>query len=252
MKKIAFYGGSFDPLHCGHLTISRKLLEIFRLDEFVFIPAFHAPHKKRKKPTSAFHRFAMLALATNDEAKIKVSKMELDVPHKPYTYETLTRLKNELTDTQIFFVMGADSWQDITTWREWEKVLTLVNIIVVTRPDFEIGFSHVTNEIRERIIDLRNKVQSPKSKVQSPKSKVQSEDGNFNIEEFDLAKDIDRKDKLETLDFGLWTKIFITDAVQIDVSATKIRQKIRENAADWREDVPKEVAKYIEKYKLYI
>ena len=245
MKRIAFYGGSFDPLHRGHLTIARKLTEVFELDEFVFIPAFHAPHKKDKKPTSAFHRFAMLALATKDEAKIKVSKMELDVPHKPYTFETLTRLKNELTKTQIFFVMGADSWAEITTWREWEKVLTLVNIIVVTRPDFEIGFSHVTGEIRERIVDLRKK-------VQSPKSKVQSEGDISKIEKFILTENIGRKERLWTLDFGLWTKIFITDAVQIDVSATEIRRKIRENAADWREDVPEEVAKHIEKYKLYI
>ena len=245
MKRIAFYGGSFDPLHCGHLTIARKLTEIFQLDEFVFIPAFHAPHKKDKKPTSAFHRFAMLALATNDEAKIKVSKMELDVPHKPYTFETLTRLKNELTDARIFFVMGADSWADITTWREWEKVLTLVNIIVVTRPDFEIGFSHVTDEIRERIVDLRNQVQSPKPKVRNERNKS-------SVKEFGLAKNIDRKEGFKTLELGLGANIFITDAVQIDLSATEIRRKIREDISGWREDVPKEAAKYIEKYKLYI
>ena len=214
MKRIAFYGGSFDPLHNGHLTIAHKLLEVFELDEFVFIPAFHAPHKKDKRPTSAFHRFAMLAVATNDEPQIKVSKMELDVPERPYSVETLERLKNELPDAQIFFVMGADSWQDITTWREWEKVLTLVNIIVVTRPDYEIGFAHVTDEIRERIVDLRKP--ENKSKIKNQKS-----------------------------------KIYITDAVQIDVSATEIRQKIKENADDWREDVPQAVAKYIEKYELY-
>ena len=80
MKKIAFYGGSFDPLHTGHVQIAHQLTEVFELDEFVFIPAFHAPHKKDKKPTSAFHRYAMLCLATNDETKIKVSKMELDLP----------------------------------------------------------------------------------------------------------------------------------------------------------------------------
>jgi nicotinate-nucleotide adenylyltransferase len=224
MNRIAFYGGSFDPVHGGHLAIAQKLTEIFELDEFVFIPAFHAPHKKRKKPTSAFHRFAMLALATSREQKIKVSKMELDVPEKPYTIETLTRLKNDLTDARIFFVMGADSWQDITTWREWETVLTMVNIIVVTRPDYEIGFSHVTSEIRDRIVDLRESSQrsavsgQPKAEDQKPKIKDQ---------------------------------IYITDAVQIDVSATEIREKIRENATDWREDVPEEVAKYIEKYQIY-
>jgi nicotinate-nucleotide adenylyltransferase len=224
LKKIAFYGGSFDPPHCGHLTIARALLDVFALDEFVFIPAFHAPHKKDKKPTSAFHRFAMLALATNDEPQIKVSKMELDVPERPFTVETLTRLKTELTDTEIYFVMGADSWADITTWREWEKVLTLVKTIVVTRPDYEIGFAHVTDEIRERIVDLRK---GQESRVESREEKAES-----------------RKPKTEN-------RIYITDAVQIDVSATEIRQKIKENAGDWREDVPQAVAKYIEKYELY-
>jgi nicotinate-nucleotide adenylyltransferase len=224
MRRIAFYGGSFDPLHNGHLTIARTLSEQFKLDEFVFVPAFHAPHKKDKKPTSAFHRFAMIALATNNEAKIEVSKMELELPERPYTVETLTRLKNELPDAQIFFVMGADSWTEITTWREWEKVLTLVNIIVVTRPDYEIDFAHVTDEIRARIVDWRR---------------------NFN------AKTQTRKDAKESGIWNLESGIFITDSVQIDISATEIRQKIKENADDWQKDVPNEVAKYIEKYELY-
>jgi nicotinate-nucleotide adenylyltransferase len=216
MKRIAFYGGSFDPLHNGHLTIARKLTEIFDLNAFVFIPAFHAPHKKDKNPTSAFHRYAMLALATNDEPNIEISRMELDVPARPYTFETLLRLKNELKDTRIFFVMGADSWQDITTWREWETVLTLVNIIVVTRPGYEIGFSHITEEIKARILDLRN---------------------NYELRE------------LKKVTGNL--QIYITDVVQMNVSATEIRRKIKINATDWRKDVPVEVAKYIEKYELY-
>jgi nicotinate-nucleotide adenylyltransferase len=227
MKRIAFYGGSFDPPHDGHLTIADKLLEVFRLDEFVFIPAFHAPHKKDKRPTSAFHRFAMLALATNDEPQIKVSKMELDVPERPFTVETLARLKNELPEAQIFFVMGADSWADITTWREWEKVLTLVNIIVVTRPAYEIGFDHVTDEIRERIVDLRNSGQQREAVVGGQNSILTDH-------------------RPPTTDH-----IYITDAVQIDVSATEIRREIKENKQDWQTDVPPAVAKYIEKYELY-
>lgn len=226
MRRIAFYGGSFDPVHCGHLTIARKLTELFELDEFVFVPAFHAPHKKRKKPTSAFHRYAMLALATDAEAKIKVSKMELEAPEKPYTVETLTRLKNELTGTRIFFVMGADSWADITTWREWEKVLTMTNIIVVTRPGYEIGFSHVTEEIRARIVDQRVLSREPEVSGQ--------------------------KNGLETQDSGSETRIFITDAVRIDASATEIREKIRQKTEGWRGDVPEDAAKYIEKYRLYV
>jgi nicotinate-nucleotide adenylyltransferase len=215
MKKIAFYGGSFDPVHNGHLAIADKLTEVFELDEFVLIPAFHAPHKSRLKPTSAYQRFAMLSLATNDEKKIKVSTMELEVPEKPYSIETLTKLKSELIDTEIFFVMGADSWQEITTWREWEKVLTIVNIIVVTRPKYEIGFSHVTNEIRKRIIDLRERKISDKERTSEA------------------------------------TKIYITDAVQMDISATRIRKMIREKDENWKDVVTKEVAGHIEKYNLY-
>ncbi len=219
MKQIAFYGGSFDPPHIGHLTIARKLSKLFALDEFVFIPAFHAPHKKNKKPTSAFHRFAMLSLATDDEGKFRVSTVELDAPEKPFTYETQSKLKNDSPNAEIFFVIGADSWAEIDTWREWEKVLTQTNIIVVTRPDYEISFSHINEKIKRRIINLKDN-QELKSKIQNPKSKIQ--------------------------------KIYITDAVNLDVSATEIRRKIRAKENDWRELVPNEVAKYIEKYELYI
>jgi nicotinate-nucleotide adenylyltransferase len=244
MKKIAFYGGSFDPVHDGHLTIARKLIDLFALDEFVFVPAFHAPHKKDKKPTSAFHRFAMLCLATNDLRRIEVSKIELDAPEKPYTFETLTKLKDELTNAVIFFVMGADSWIEITTWREWEKVLTLTNVIVVTRPGYDIGFSHVTEEIRVRIVDLREKISSLNFQV-SGKS-----DDHENRREKLLREDI-KEGKLEISDLKFDTKIFITDAVQLDISATEIRRKVREGENGWRELVPEEVAKYVEKYDIY-
>ncbi len=231
MKKVAFYGGSFDPLHNGHLTIARKLTEIFEFDEFVFIPAFHAPHKKGKTPTSAFHRFAMLCLATGSEDKIRVSKMELDAPEKPFTFETQMKLKSELPDAEIFFVIGADSWAEVDTWREWGKVLTLTNIIVVTRPDYEIGFSHISKEIKPRIVDLRKK-------------ELQIANYEFRENEYKAAGD----SRFTIHD----SRIFITDAVNLDVSATEIRRKIRAEENDWRELVPPEVAKYIKKYELYI
>lgn len=229
MKRIAFYGGSFDPPHDGHLTIARRLTEVFALDEFVFIPAFHAPHKKDKQPTSAFHRFAMLCLATANEAKIGVSKIELDQPERPFTFETQTKLKAELTGAEIFFVVGADSWNEINLWREWEKVLTLTNIVVVTRPRYEINFSHVTDEIQKRIVDLRGE----KSRVenrQSAEIKNARNDSRFTIYD---------------------SLIYLTDAVNLDVSATEIRGKIRAGDKIWLEDVPPAVAKYVEKYELY-
>jgi nicotinate-nucleotide adenylyltransferase len=219
MKRIAFFGGSFDPVHNAHLRIAQKLPRLFALDEFNFVPAFHAPHKPDVKPLPAYHRFAMLALATNNEPKVKVSTIELDVPERPYTIETATKLLTELgNETQIFFVIGADSWRDITTWREWEKLLLRVNFIIVGRPGVEINFSHVTPAVIARIIDLRG----------------QGEAGM--IEQVSGLKE---------------EKIYFTDAVKLDISATAIRQKINKNAADRWADLPEEVAKYIEKYQIY-
>jgi nicotinate-nucleotide adenylyltransferase len=214
MKRIAFYGGSFDPVHNGHLTIAGALAELFELDEFVLIPAFHAPHKVRLKPTSAYDRYAMLCIATQNMPNVNVSKMEIEMPERPYSVETLTRLKAEMPDATTFFVIGADSWKDIRTWREWQSVLLMTNIIVMTRPGYEIGFEHVTDEIRDRIVDLR-------------------------------ARDF--KDTRSTAK----DQIFITDAVNLDISATEIRRNIREGKSSWRDDVPPEVANYIEKYQIY-
>jgi nicotinate-nucleotide adenylyltransferase len=216
-RRIAFYGGSFDPVHDGHVAISRALIKQFSLDEFVFIPAFHAPHKPHRKPTSPFHRYAMLALATNDIADVRVSTMEVELPEKPYTVETLARLTEKYPGDAIFFVMGADSWMEITTWREWEKVLTMSNHIVVTRPGVEIGLGHITGQIRERVTDLRGGV-----------------DG------VDAAYATDNE-----------RKIYISDAVNLDISSTEIRNRIRSDSPDRWAELQQQVAKYIEKYQIY-
>lgn len=211
-RKTAVYGGSFDPVHNAHLKIGKALPSQFVLDRFVYIPAFNAPHKSSRKPTSAYDRYAMLCLATQDEPQLTVSRMEIETPERPFSVETLARLNEEFPEDDIFFVMGADSWQDITTWREWQTVLTAANIIVVTRPGVEIGVDHVTDEIRDRIVDLRG------------------------------GREYDPENVLH---------IYITDTVELDVSATEIRRKIRDADSSWHDDVPPEVAKYIEKYQIY-
>jgi nicotinate-nucleotide adenylyltransferase len=215
-RRIGIYGGSFDPVHRAHVAVAKELRRLFELDIFVFIPAFHAPHKRRKAPTSALDRYAMLCLVTNDEPLFLVSKMEIEVPERPYSIQTLTQLKSELPDSEIFFTMGADSWMDIATWREWEELLLMTNHIVVGRPNIEISFEHVSKRVRRRIIDVR-------------------------------AED----DATIALPGDHGPHIYITDTVKLDVAASEIRRQIREGDASWREDVQKDVAKYIEKYQIY-
>jgi nicotinate-nucleotide adenylyltransferase len=216
MNRIAYYGGSFDPVHCGHITVAKRMLNLFELERFIFLPAFHAPHKADTKPSSAYHRFAMLALATAEESRISASTLELDHAEKRYTVETLPEIISAHPTSNVFFVMGADSWKDIRTWKEWERVLLMTNHIVVTRPGYVIFFDHVSDAVRERIVDLRE--------VPDPASGI--DDQNL--------------------------KIYITDAVDLDVSATEIREDVREDDRLDRDDhVPEVVAKYIEKYELY-
>ncbi len=218
MKRIALYGGTFDPVHTGHLAVAHGLSKVFELDEVLFIPAYVAPHKRVLKVTPALHRYAMLALATQAEDHFRISTIELDAPERPYTVETLARMQETLGDgTQFFFIMGADSWMEIATWHEWERVLTLSNHIVVARPGYELSVEHVTPVIRKRIVDVRGKDQAA-----------------LEIEEGDGAK------------------IYVTDAVNMDVSATAIRQAVRGEGDDgWVEDVQPLVADYIRKYRLY-
>src|ERR1043165_7316990 len=123
-KRIALYGGTFDPVHNGHLAIAQNVLRLFALDELLFIPAHIAPHKRERAVTPALKRYAMLALATQSEERMRISSIELDAPERPYTIDTLARLRERLgPQARLFFMMGADSWADITTWREWERLL---------------------------------------------------------------------------------------------------------------------------------
>jgi nicotinate-nucleotide adenylyltransferase len=219
-RRVALYGGTFDPVHEGHMAVARGLLWRFTFDEVLFIPAHVAPHKRERHVTPALDRYAMLALATQDEARLRVSTVELSSPGRPYTINTLAHFCETTKDeTRLFFVMGADSWEEITTWREWERVLTLTNHIVVTRPGYALGTSHVTEAIRARIVDVRGQTyEQLEEKIEATKS----------------------------------TSIFLTDAVSVDAAATDVRAVVRRGEWDELEKmVAPGVAEYIKKYGLY-
>jgi nicotinate-nucleotide adenylyltransferase len=154
-RRLALYGGTFDPVHVGHLEVARKVSELFEIEKVLFVPAQMAPHKIGRPVTEPIHRYAMLALATQDDPKLVISTFELEAPDRRYTVDTIEHFQRELDEsTELFFIMGADSWSEIATWREWERLLTMTNHIVVTRPGYEPATTHV-GALRDRIIDLR-------------------------------------------------------------------------------------------------
>jgi len=215
-KRAAIYGGTFDPLHHGHLKVARRVQKLFGLDELFFVPACVPPHKRGAGISPAFHRFAMLALATQKDEPLRVSTVELDHPERPYAIETVARMQEQLgADYRLFFVMGADSWSEITTWREWQRLLTMCDHIVVTRPRYKLE----TNPAGETVIDLRGKT---------------DDEINALVSESEPPS------------------VFVTDAVFEDVSATAIRAAAKQgDTNELTKMVPPEVASYIEKYRLY-
>ena len=138
-RRIALYGGTFDPVHLGHVEIARRVLELFEIEKVLFVPAQVAPHKIGRRVTEPIHRYAMLALATQNDPRLSISTFELDAPDRRYTVNTVEHFQRVMgSSAELFFIMGADSWSEITTWREWERLLTIINHIVVTRPGHEI------------------------------------------------------------------------------------------------------------------
>jgi len=118
-KRIAIYGGTFDPVHSGHLEIARRVTQLFGIGEFLFVPAMVAPHKMDREVSGALHRYAMLALATREDPRLSISSFELDGPGRQFTVDTLLHFRSLLPESaDLFFVMGADSWAEFTTWRE--------------------------------------------------------------------------------------------------------------------------------------
>src|SRR5205085_5886945 len=186
LRRVAIYGGTFDPVHNGHVEVARRVLELFELDEVIFVPACVPPHKRNANLTSAFHRFAMVALATEADQRLLVSTIELDAPDRPYAVDTIERLQVETQ--RLFFIIGADSWSEITTWREWRRLIALCDLIVVTRPGY------VVESRVDTFVDVRGNERRAIAELTASETKP---------------------------------RVFMTDVAMVDVAASEIRATAR-------------------------
>lgn len=137
-KKIGILGGSFDPIHNGHLAIAESAYKDFNLDEIWLIPAGHSPNKDEEKMTSATIRAEMTALAAQDIPHFKLSTYEIDKEGTSYTYLTLSDFKEQYPDTYFYFIMGADSLDYFESWRHPEIICRKAVILVAVRDDMDL------------------------------------------------------------------------------------------------------------------
>lgn len=131
-------GGTFDPIHCGHLRGAEEMLEIFNLNRIVFVPSSRPPHKLEAEITSFNHREQMICLAIEDNVNFSFSEVEKLRSGKSYSVETVEYILNKyMEDLELYFIVGQDAFQAVTTWKDWERLLLMCNFAVMTRPGYD-------------------------------------------------------------------------------------------------------------------
>ena len=145
--KIGLLGGTFDPIHYGHLIAAAELQHALHLDRVLLIPNAAAPHKPDVPVSSAEDRVAMLRLAIANVPWLAVDTIELERGGLSYTVETLRALTSRLASATLFFLMGEDSLRDLSTWREPEEIVALAELGVATRPGVLVDLETLYREI---------------------------------------------------------------------------------------------------------
>jgi nicotinate-nucleotide adenylyltransferase len=212
--RLGLLGGTFDPVHLGHLEAAEAARAALGLDEVHLVPARVPPHRRTAPQASAYHRFAMVVLAVLDHEGLAASDVELRAPAPSYTVDTLARLARlGYHPSQLFFITGADAFAEIATWKQYPALLDRANFVVVSRP----GWSAAT--VRDALPAIRDRMRSVGAGDVSPAA---------------LAR----------------PAVFLLDAATTDVSSTLVRERLAhgESIAGL---VPEAVARHIARHRLY-
>jgi nicotinate-nucleotide adenylyltransferase len=195
--RIGVFGGTFDPVHVGHLLLATYALDTLQLDTLLIVPAGRPPHKPGQIVSSDDDRWAMLELATHGRTGFELSDVDLRQPGPSYTVNLLQRLRSQYPEDQLFFLIGADSLRDFHTWHLPGSIPALATIAVAGRPGVETDIAaaiHLTPELAGHVIEI--------------------------------------------------------DIPLIDVSATEIRERVRDGKPIWYQ-TPEAVERYIVEHQLY-
>ena len=170
-KSIAIMGGTFDPIHHGHLVTAEAVRYRFKVDKVVFMPAGQPAHKTNKKVTHNEHRYLMTVLATMRNENFEVSRIEIDRAGVTYTIDTIEELKRMCRpDVRLYFITGADAIHQIMTWKESERLLGMCDFVAVTRPGYD------KSKLFQDIGEIREKFSSRVHYMEVPALAISSSD----------------------------------------------------------------------------
>ncbi|HEX2253359.1 MAG TPA: nicotinate-nucleotide adenylyltransferase [Thermoanaerobaculia bacterium] len=138
-RRVGLFGGSFDPIHHGHVAPVQAAREALGLERVVVLPTARPPHKPQRRLASPLARFAMVELALLAEPGLYVSDHELTLGRPAYTVETVEWFRAELPDADLHLLVGADSFVELPTWRRWRELTELARLVVLARPGWELA-----------------------------------------------------------------------------------------------------------------
>jgi len=153
--KIGILGGTFNPIHIGHLILAEETREKIGLEKVIFVPAYFPPHKENSDIAKAEHRLAMVKLATADNRNFSVSDLEIKRDGRSYTIDTIKELKVVYPQDELYFIIGSDLLEYLDEWKDLNEILKLVKFIVATRPGYPLEKipSHIAT-IPIRAVDI--------------------------------------------------------------------------------------------------
>lgn len=177
IRKLAIMGGTFDPIHIGHLVTAEEVRHEFGIDEVLFVPTGHPPHKASQNMTTTEHRYLMTVLATAANPNFKVSRLEIDREGVTYTIDTVKQLKKIYgKEVELYFITGADAIHQILTWKESEELLQICSFVAVTRPGYN------KQELITQINTLKSKFETHIYFLEVPALAISSSDIRSRIE----------------------------------------------------------------------
>lgn len=150
-ERIGVMGGTFDPIHHGHLVAASEVAARFDLDTVIFVPTGQPWQKAEKKVSLAEDRYLMTVIATASNPRFRVSRVDIDRGGDTYTIDTLADLRKQYPDAELFFITGADALASIVTWRDWDRMFELAQFVGVTRPGYELTEEMLPEVHQERV-----------------------------------------------------------------------------------------------------
>ena len=167
MARLGIMGGTFDPIHLGHLATAESVRESMNLEKIIFIPAANPPHKTEKKITSAIHRLKMVELAIQSNPFFEISTMEIDRQGLSYSLLTVEELHEKFERAELFFITGADAVNDLSTWYHAHELLEKCHFIAATRGGSMLDWRSLEKFFGSLAREKIHEVQTPALEISS-------------------------------------------------------------------------------------